>query len=628
MCLRSVRLVCGLPLCLALGIAHGGIVEMPSVEETPSLQGTSIYENYNIPSAGNRLLDPVNGPRLWVKKITVQGVDDFPELGIRTVEVEAYIERLRYDLMRESEIEEYGYSDKELAEIANLLNKIDVDNNYEHVSTPDLQRFIWLVRSQKERRGLSMGEIENIAEKVKDYYRSRGLQLAEAHLPRQAMRDGVVTIIITPSKLGAVEVADNELYDSDTITGVFDDMLAEPVTFDRVSERSYLINDYPGLSISGQLHSGYQVGDSILQLKTVEERAYEGTLRLDNHGSDQTGKMRGFVEFLVNNPTGAADRLNLSVLQSTSPDNATYGKLGYRLPLFDPRWHLSLSASTNQFILDQTQNESGTVDQIGITGKTKQTGVDLEYTFRRSRETSIWFRITRDTTRTILDSGVLGNLMMDDEIENLRLSMQFDLLNSKSERLHLGSFTASSGEFIEGARGRAPQYARLNADYTLMTFVPLAWFDTSTRLLIKTELQYSTDALPSAEQKGLASPTRVRAYPVNQFSADSSAYLGLEWVFNTPDLLTFGWFEKRRLAQKIQPILFINAASGKQNAVGDTEDVTGTLVDAGIGLQYGFGGNISGNLQFAFPVREDFNQDTITVPDDRMKVVFDFQYQF
>ena len=70
------------------------------------------------------------------------------------------------------------------------------------------------------------------------------------------------------------------------------------------------------------------------------------------------------------------------------------------------------------------------------------------------------------------------------------------------------------------------------------------------------------------------------------------------------------------------------AASGKQNAAGDTEDVKGTLVDAGIGLQYGFGKNISGNLQFAFPVREDFNQDSITVPDDRMKVVFDFQYQF
>ena len=612
---------------LILSPVQAGVIEMPVIEEAPSLHGTSIYENYNIPSINNRNPDPVNGPRLWVKKISVQGIDNFPELGIRTLEVEAYIERLRFALMREDEIKEYGYSNKELAEIANLLNRIDSERNYEHVSTPDLQRFVWLVREQKERRGLSMGQIEAIAEKVRDYYRGRGLQLAEAYIPRQAMRDGLVTIIVNPSTLGGVEIDDNQLYSSDIITSVFDDILTEPVTFNRISERSYLINDFPGLGVNGQLFAGEQVGDSKLSLKATREQAYEGTLRLDNHGSELTGQVRGFAEFYWNNPLGIADQLNLAVLQSTSPDNSTYGLLAYRLPLFSPRWHLAFSASTNQFILDQTQDETGTVNQLGITGKTRQSALDLSYTLNRSREKSIWLHLIADSTQTTLDSNEFGNLGIDDDIRNLRLSMQFDLLNSESKILHLGSLTLSSGSFLEGAGARDEDYAKLNADYTLMTFIPLGWFDTSTQLLFKSELQYSDNALPSAEQNAIASPTKVRAYPVNQFSTDSSVYLGLEWVFNTPQFVKLDWFRVRNLHQKLQPLLFINGATGVQNNNTGLDDIKGTLVDAGFGLQYGFGKSISGNLQFAFPLKDKFNAD-ITVPTDSMKFVFDFQYRF
>ncbi len=425
-----IRLSFNVPLLLYFFFndsnVQAGIIEMPTIEEAPTLHGTSIYENYNIPSINNRNPDAVDGPRLWVKKISIQGVDDFPELGIRTIEVEAYIERLRFGLMRESEIEEFGYSKKELAEIADLLNKIDAERNYKHVSTPDLQKFIWLVREQKEKRGLSIGEIEGIAEKVKHYYRSRGLQLAEAYIPRQAMRDGLVTITISSSKLGAVEVVDNRLYESHVITRVFDDVLSEPVTFERISERSYLINDFPGLSVSGNLEQGYQVGDSKLSLTAIHEKAFEGTLRLDNHGSELTGEIRGFAEFYWNNPIGIADQFNLSVLQSTSPDNSTYGQLAYRLPLLSSRWYLSLSASTNQFILDQTQDASGAVSQLGITGKTEQTNLDISYTLNRSREYSAWASLIGDSTRTILDNDEFGNLGLDDDIRNLRLSMRLE----------------------------------------------------------------------------------------------------------------------------------------------------------------------------------------------------------
>jgi len=223
---------------LILQSAHAGIVEMPDIEEAPTLYGKSVFENYNIPSTVNRSLDPTSGPRLWVKEIRIQGLENFPELGIRRDEITAFIEVRRYNIMREDEVKEHGFTEKEVTEVMTLLNQLDVETNYEHVSEPELQRFIWLVREQKERRGLSLGQIEGLAGDVQNYYHEHGLKLAVAYVPRQSMRDGVLIIEVLNGKLGATTVEDNSLYDDSTIINPFNDILTDPVTFDRIEERA------------------------------------------------------------------------------------------------------------------------------------------------------------------------------------------------------------------------------------------------------------------------------------------------------------------------------------------------------------------------------------------------------
>ncbi len=228
--------------------------------------------------------------------------------------------------MREDLIMEHGFTEKEISEMLVLLNQMEVASNYEHISTPELQRFIWLVRNQKERRGLTLGQIESLAVDIEKYYHERGLQLAKAFIPRQSMRDGVLVIELMNGKLGAVQVDDNEIYDAKMITGSFDDILGKPVSFERVEERMYFVNDYPGINLTGTFKSGYQVGDSVLQLSVNRESRLDTTLRLDNHGSELTGEIRGFARFFLNNPGGRADQLDLSLLQSSDDlyiDNIT-----------------------------------------------------------------------------------------------------------------------------------------------------------------------------------------------------------------------------------------------------------------------------------------------------------------
>ncbi len=191
-CLRY-RLFNALMLsCLSVPLSVAGFVEMPIIVEAPSLHGTSVFENYNIPSAANRNRDPVSGPRLWVKEIRVQGIDNFQGLSIRREEITAFIEHRRYEIMREDEIKAHGFTEKEVTEVMTLLNELEVETNYAHVNTAELQRFIWLVRQQKERRGLSFAQIDDLASAVENYYHNHGLKLAIAHVPRQTMRGGVL----------------------------------------------------------------------------------------------------------------------------------------------------------------------------------------------------------------------------------------------------------------------------------------------------------------------------------------------------------------------------------------------------------------------------------------------------
>jgi hemolysin activation/secretion protein len=185
------------------------------------------------------------------------------------------------------------------------------------------------------------------------------------------------------------------------------------------------------------------------------------------------------------------------------------------------------------------------------------------------------------------------------------------------------------GRFDKGAEvGQNEDYSILDADYSLLTFWQLPFFDSRTRLVYRASLQYSESALSSINQYSLAGPTRVRAYESNQFSADRAVYTGLDWVFNAPDI--FDWEIAGVNFQNIaRPFLFIEAAWGESlSLVENIDDRTGRITGGGIGLQISYSNVLQGNMQLAFPLDEDFSSSDVEVPDDDFKFVMDIQYSF
>ena len=81
-------------LCLSLE-SWAGFLEMPEITEVPDLERKSMLKDLSVPSVRDRDPDPEAGPRLNVEKFKLQGIVEYPELGITKAEIEKLIEGIR-----------------------------------------------------------------------------------------------------------------------------------------------------------------------------------------------------------------------------------------------------------------------------------------------------------------------------------------------------------------------------------------------------------------------------------------------------------------------------------------------------------------------------------------------------
>ncbi len=602
---------------------------MPEITEMPELERKSLLKDLDIPSVRDRDPDPDSGPRLNVTRFKLEGIVEYPELGITRKDIDELIEGIRFDLMEEFKVLESGFTEQEIEEVTKLLTEIEEETQDQHVTEFEVQRLVWLVREQRSNRGITLGQIETVADRITRFYRERGFILAKAYIPQQQVRDGIVTLTLLLGSLGEVDVVGSELYEKKVLTSIFDDWLTQPVTDAITEENLYLINDFPGISVIGYFEPGAQVGDTKLNLNAVAEQRYEASVRLDNHGSEETGENRAYGEIKVNNPLGNADQLLFAGLYAFNPSNTTYYQFRYSTMLLNPRVNLAVGASTNDFVIGPSTEIIGDLD---LTGETKQIDITGTYRFDRSRTRSLFGIVSYEKIESEIRVGLFSgdnDADLDDTIENLLLTFSYDILDEENKSLHQGDVTLLSGDFVEGAeKGQDESYSILRANYSLLTFWQLPVFESNTRIIYRASMQYTDSALSSINQYALAGPTRVRAYETNQFSADTAVYAGVDWIFDAPDFLDMD-LGGVSLKNIVRPFLFIDAAWGEVKSLSDDfDDQAGQLLGAGLGLQFSYSDRFQGNLQLAFPVHDDFDSPNIIVDDDGPRLVFDFQYSF
>lgn len=614
--------------------ATAAFLEMPDTSELPAYERESLLLDLDVPSLKHRDPNPNAGPRLNVKEFRVQGIVEYPELGITRKSIIDKVEKIRFEMMDESKYLESGYSPEEIAQVSDLIAEIEKDTAGRHVSPVDVQKLVFLIREQRRSRGVTLGMIESVADTITQYYRERGFFLAKAYIPKQHVRDGVVTITLLLGHLGEIDVKNNNYYSSNTIRRVFNDVVHKPVSNKIIEERLYLVNDLPGLVATGYFEPGSQIGDTKLNVNVTDEKWYYANVRLDNHGSKTTGTYRIYTDFYWNNLSGLGDQLQVGVLGTFEPDNTLYGMFRYSIPIFSPRWVASIGASTNDFVTDEASTAS---TRFKIEAKSTVTDVNLNYKINRSRKLNQGVNFNYARITSDVEYGSIANAGIYKVVNKAELSYQLDYLNESKRTLHQGSLSIAAADMKQGAiDGLDAISYSLSLNYSHLSFIPIPFSENRARWVNRISGQYAGKALTEVLQFGLAGPTRARAYKINEHYADDGIYLGSDLIFNGPfkqDATFFG----EHVNTAFQPVLFVDASYGKNYSYIEGEpDLDAYLVNAGVGIKINFK-SVRGDLSVAVPIdgkRTFFDENlddgfySNKKPGDGTAIYFNLQYSF
>lgn len=594
--------------------ASAGLIEMPETRETPDLEESSMLLDMDIPGVRDRDPNPDSGPRLNVREFRIQGLVEYPKLGITRQEIIDRVEAIRFDLMGEGKLLESGYTLSELGEVSDLIAEIESETQDRHVTPVELQRLVFLIREQRRRRGITLGMIETVADTITRYYRERGFVLAKAYIPEQHVRDGVVTLTLLLGELGDVQVHNNSRYSEGRLKSAFSRDLAKPVVSSTIEERLFLLSDLPGLAVQGFFEPGSQVGDTRLNVNILAEERYSAAVRSDNHGSERTGEYRAYLDLLWNNPTGTSDQLHVGVLNSFKPRNSTYGSIRYNTNIFHPRLRLSVGASTNDFAIGSAGSSSRSA--VGIEGESMVMDASVRYQIKRSRTKNFAASLRYSEVESQISISGFRVDFLDDVIRNTEFSFEFDRLNDDPRMLHQGNMRLISSQFIKGAEDAQPESVYIGRfGYSLLSFIKVPLLGREDRFVFNVSGQYAGHSLASVNQFALAGPGRARGFSINEYYADDGVVLSSDWLLNTSSLARFG-NAGQTLSRSIQPYLFMDMAYGKSHAYQTgAPSSDASLADAGLGLRFNVGQSIRGN----FSVGRPLSYRNSAVEDDLLK---------
>jgi len=237
-------------------------------------------------------------------------------------------------------------------------------------------------------QGFTVGRLQEVADGVTQYYRNKGLILAQAFVPVQTVENGVVTIEVLEGHLGRVLTEGNEKYTADILQRPFSDLVGQPVTKEAIEAALLRLSDYPGLSLFGVFQPGQQVGSADMVLKVQKEKRFEASFRIDNHGQQETGRRRTLLDFAWNNITGGADRLHLILQKTHLPSNSFFQFIEYERPIISPKYLLHIDYNKNAF------DVGGQFRPQEIYSETIKGKVSLKRSFIRSRERNLSAEIT------------------------------------------------------------------------------------------------------------------------------------------------------------------------------------------------------------------------------------------
>lgn len=579
----------------------------------------------SVPPVYERPLGAEEGDRVFVKRFVITGVVGDRKAGISPSDIQAQVDTVfagiekivEQQRLTKENLEKQGpegFTPEEQDKIIKFMQGA-VKTSSPEDQQKQYQAFIQELMLERLQRlqGLTIGQLQQVADVVTKYYHDKGYFLARAVIPAQEIKDGVVNIRVLEGRLEKVESSGNKMYSSAVLQKPFEPLLGELVTIGRTENALLTLTKYPGLSAAGVFRPGSDIGTTDIVVNVNKESPFNGKALYDNEGTRFTGRRRLLGSLDWNNPTGASDVLDVTVLRTFSPHGSTFGDLRYDHPFFDAYDRWAFDVNRNSF-------DAGT----SVGGVSKTGTLSFEHDYERSREQNIIGTI--DLSRKRADTQTGGITTARDDLAVLGFQLNVDSVNTVQNTISTGYIRFDHGfpgilgvptdAYVLNAfqqsgkvgapspppysrsgsnnKPNVPSFNRLTLNYQLYKNLPAGQ-----GLLLRLSGQYSNDLLSSLEQTVMGGSENVRAAPASQFLVDKGGFASLEYSVPAPGFSDKHAFGSYSWGQLLRFRVFTDAAEGFVNhpAVGSIN--RHYLAGNGVGLVFAIPGSLTANLMWA-----------------------------
>lgn len=443
-------------------------------------------------------------------------------------------------------------------------------------------------------RQVAMADLEKLAASITARYRERGYFLAQALVPVQTVKDGVVEISVVEGRLGKIDlqVAPDAPISSERVRGFLNALkVGEAVNADEYERAMLLLSDQPGIRVSSALQQGLQPGTVDLTVEVVARPRFSGSVDADNHGTRETGRYRlgGSVRWA--SPAGIGDNLDARVMISDS-NNLQFGRLSYEAPIGTSGLRAGLGLSTVQYQV------GGEFEPLDARGRANVVDFSLSYPVIRQRGHNLLARLSIES-KELKDEFRAVGVSIPKRVQAVGLGWTWD----RRDTMGGGGYFASSGTFYSGrlqirdaaalAADAGPGGRHTEGGFNKFTFQVsrLQALVPRHSLYLSVGGQWASKNLDASEKLSLGGARAVRAYP------SSEALVDVGWI----STVEYRW----AATDELTPFVFFDAAHGRRAKSANEAGNGVSLRGAGIGLSWGRPGNFSVNATLAWRVGTD-----------------------
>jgi hemolysin activation/secretion protein len=420
------------------------------------------------------------------------------------------------------------------------------------------------------------------------YINSGAVISANQTFPRTG---GVVKIQIIEGELTEIQIIGNRRLNSNYVRSRLEIATKKPLNRNRLLAALQILQLNPLIAnISAELQPGTRPHQSRLQVQVKEADTFSSEIFTDNNRSPSVGSLRRGIKINQSNLLGLGDGLELSYTNSDG-SNAFDGS--YTLPINARNGTIQFTADlTNTNIIEQPFN------RLDITGKSRT----YQLTYRQpvvqkpNQELALGLTFSRQKSQTSLLNERFplspgANNQGEISISTFRFFQEYVQRNPRQVFAARSQFSLGTDIFNATVNNNAPdsrffawrgqgQYVRLLAPETL--------------LILRSDIQLSTDSLLSLEQIGIGGAKSVRGYRQDIILTDNSAIASAEIrlpILRLPEINSI-----------FQIAPFIDFGVGWNHTGEKANSQSNSLLGTGLGIIWQMSNTLNARLDYGIPL--------------------------